>query len=126
MIDFKKILAFYSAIIAIVIAIGGLNSSASPIAVVQNFLFLFVVVFLWYIAVKFKNNRLDYKNNNSKIFLIILIISVILTTIMTIGGFITSKSLGEFIANIFFLPIAVELLIISKSRIKITKKHLQV
>lgn len=126
MIDFKKILAFYSATFSIVIAIGGLNSSASPIAVVQNFLFLFVVIFLCFIAVKFKNNGLDYKNNSSKFFLIVLLISTILTTIMAVGGFITSISLGEFIANIFFLPIVLELLIISKSRIKITKKHLQV
>jgi hypothetical protein len=111
-----KFWLYYSAILAGLLIISGFFiSNSSRNLIIANILFVPVVLFLW---LSFWKYRKFVSSENSSMQAArgitgstsgfwLLVYSVFLTTVITVGGFASSRSNIEIVSNAIFLPITI-------------------
>lgn len=80
----------------------------------QNILLLPVVFLLWFFVFR--------SGEKSKVLFFLLLYSALLTLVISIGGLVTMRTGQEVFANLIFLPITIELIILLIARLKTMKK----
>lgn len=112
----RTILLYYVAIILSAMIIGGFYPFATSSTIIQNLFFLPIVVFMWINVNRINRQKLSSVDQSlilfkTKIFLFLLIYSILVVLIMTVGAFINIRSFSEAVADILFLPVAVQFLL---------------
>ena len=105
-----KFWLYYCAILATLLIVGGFYiTNSSKNLSIANWLFVPVVIFFWLAFAKFRKSGEKPKTgfNESKLGFFLLLYSLLLTTIITLGGFAVSRSNQELISNAIFLPLTV-------------------
>ena len=107
-----KFWLYYCAVLAGVLIVFGVYLSYSNPSLnlkVANWLFVPVVLFFLLAVSKFRrhNNSAQPGMASFKLGLVLLVYSMLLCAIITIGGFITTRSTQELVSNIIFLPITI-------------------
>lgn len=111
----KKVLYYYSAVIASVMVVGGFFiSNMTWSLLIQNLLFLPLVFLLWISIFK--------KNMKSKTIFIVLIYSTVVSLIISVGGIFTIKEASEIIFNLIFLPVTIQFVVMLIAHSKKNKK----